>query len=122
MKKPNKYSLRANLSKYSLNYGQRQSMSINNDVRKCLDATETKTDAYGVKHIIHSPQFEEAVYMLKAEIKKLQARGRRARYGLEDFEKKDIADAKEKIIKVQELEKAYAAYSEMKMEAGLDRK
>jgi len=114
MKKPSKYSERECITGWSLKYGHRESMSVKDDVQKCLNAMKTKRDAYGARYTIHNPQFEEAVYMLKAEIQKIQARGRRRNYGLADWEEKDIAEYKALIVKVQELEKAYAAYSKMK--------
>ena len=119
MTKPSKYSERENLSGWSLKYGQRQSMSIEVDVQNCLNTMKTKRDSFGAKYTIHNPQFDEAVYMIKAEIKKIQARGRRSNYGLADWEEKDIADAKKMIVKVRELQNAYAVYAEMKAEAGL---
>jgi len=119
MKKPSQYSQRENLSGWSLKYGQRESMSVKDDVENALNTMKTKRDAYGATYTIHNPQFEEAVYMLKAEIQKIQARGRRSDYGLADWEEKEIAEYKALIVKVQELEKAYAVYAEMKANAGL---
>ena len=119
MSKPSKYSERENLSAWSLKYGQRESMSVKDDVQKCLNTIKTKRDNCGVKYTVHNPQFEEAVYMLKAEIKKIRARGRRSDNGLADWEEKDIAEHTAMIVKVRELQNAHAVYAEMKAEAGL---
>ena len=119
MNKQTNYSERNTFGR-SLNYGQRTSMSVKDDVKSALNTMQTKTDSYGFGgKYRHNPQFEEAVYMLKAEIKKIRARGYRSDYGLESFEERNIADYKAMIVKVQELEKAYAVYAEMKANAGL---
>jgi len=120
MKKQTNYSERKDPFGWSLNYGQRKSMSVKDDVKSALNTMQTKTDSYGFggKYTVHNPQFEEAVYMLKAEIKKIRARGY-SHYELESFEERNIAKYKAMIVKVQELEKAYAVYAEMKANAGL---
>lgn len=119
MNKPSKYSERECITGWSIKYGQRESMSVNDDVQKCLNTMKTKRDNCGAKYTVHNPQFEEAIYMLKAEIKKIRARGRRSNYGLADWEEKEIADHRFMIVKVRELQNAYAVYAEMKAEAGL---
>jgi len=103
MKAPRINSLR----RYSrtMPFGHRHSTSLNADVFECLDN-------YCVSQKKPAPLFDEAIYMIKAEIKRLKTAKTKGK-NFYSFDQKYLEEAEAMLPKIQKLEKAHLAYAEM---------